>query len=183
MNSELENYSKELVSSDDSAAKLLIDLLDGQPGRNFDVESIFSFKTDNGWGWLIFEFLKKDNKHLTIAQSHPNRYWNKNNRKFLSLWALTKSLKSAGFKSALWLINYDDEREYIKLMKVREINVETNNIWSCQGRKTKYFEHIVSEDEVMTFEVFKEKFQNFNSNKEGDSWEILDFLNKRVREK
>ncbi len=180
MNSNIDNFSKQLVNADDSAARLLIELLGGQPGRNFDVESIFSFKNDNGWGWLIFEFLKKDSEHLTIEQSHPNRYWKKNNRKFLSLWALTKSLESAGFTSALWLINYDDNREFIKLMKVREINVNTKKIWSCQGRDTKHLEHIVSEDEVMEFEVFKKRFQNFNANKNGDSWEIIEYLSERV---
>lgn len=177
---DIENFSKKLTNTDDSAARFLIELLDGQPGRNFDVESIFSFKTDAGWGWLIFEFLKKDSEHLSIEQSHPNRYWKKNNRKFLSLWALAKSLEAAGFTSALWLVNYDDSRDYIKLMKVREINIETNKIWCCQGRETKHLEHIVSEDETMTFEEFRNRFKNFNSNKEGDSWEIIEYLNRKT---
>ncbi|OBT29312.1 hypothetical protein A9263_04445 [Vibrio cyclitrophicus] len=180
MTSNIDNFSKQLSNVDDSAAKLLIDLLGGNPGRNFDVESIFSFKTDNGWGWLIFEFLKKDSIHLTIEQSHPNRYWKKNNRKFLSLWALAKSLEAAGFVSALWLINYDDERSKIKLMKVKDINVNSTEIWSWNSKETKHINHIVTEDEVMSFDEFKDRFQNFNNSKKGDSWEIIEFLRERT---
>ena len=179
MTSNIDNFSKALSKTDDSAAQLLIDLQDGNPGRNFDVESMFSFKTENGWGWLIFEFLKKDSIHLTVEQSHPNRYWIKNNRKFLSLWAVKKSLEAGGFLSALWLINYDDERETIKLMKVREIDVNSKSLWWCDNRQTKHINHIVTEDEIMSFNEFKKRFQNFNRNKKGDSWEIIEYLKQK----
>ena len=132
---------------------------------------------------MIFEFLKFESEHISFVDSHPNRYWNKNKRKFLSLWALTKSLSEANFNAQLWLVNYDEEREKIKLMKVRDIQTETDHKWLCNGKETNHPNHIISNDTVMSFNEFKEKFQKFNLEKEGDSWEILEYLNDRLRAK
>lgn len=175
----IENTSKALSNSDDSAARLLIDLLDGSPGRNFDVESIFSYKTAEGWGWLIFEFLKKDSEHLSVESSHPNRYWTKNKRKFLSLWALKRSLEAAGFESKLVLVNYDDARNTIKVMNVISINIDATSKWVYDGHETKHINHIVTKDSVMSFLEFKARFKKFNNEKEGDSWEIIEYLSNR----
>lgn len=177
MSPALDNYSKKISKTDDSAGKLLMELLGEDPGRNFDVESIFAFKHEDGrWGWLIFEFLKKDNKNLTIEESHPNRYWHMNSRKFLSLWALKESLEMGGFYSALWLVNYDDSREDIKIMIVQDINEESKNKWVCEGKRTKYDEFLVTNDKVMKFDEFKRRFRSFNSGKPGESWEILKYI-------
>ena len=182
MNSAPDNYSKKISKTDDSAAKLLMELLGEDPGRNFDVESIFAFKHEDGrWGWLIFEFLKRELSNISIEKSHPNRYWKQNSRKFLSLWALKKSLESAGFISGLYLVNYDDERKNVKLIKVRDIDIESKSIWKFEGVETKHINHVITEDKVMTFCEFKERFRRFNSNKKGDTWEIIEHIKNREK--
>lgn len=55
-------------------------------------------------GYIIFELLKcEEDQRVTPYTSHPNRYWNKNSRKFLSLWRMKQD-----FHSKLYLVNYAD---------------------------------------------------------------------------
>lgn len=176
----MENRSKALAAADDSAARLLRELLGDSPGRNFDIESIFLEKTTSGlWRWWIFEFLKCDSelRGIDVRSSHPNRYWEKNKRKFLSLWAVVKCLRKAGCEAELVLVNYDDGREFVKRMIVKEIDEYSEENWIHEGRavygKSNF---IVTEDKVMTFEEFRNRFRNFNDTKSGDTWEILSDL-------
>lgn len=176
----MDNKSKKLSSGDDSAAQLLIELLDGSPGRNFDIESIFLEKSDDGsWKWWVFEFLKceSDKPGIDVKSSHPNRYWHKNKRKFLSLWAVVKCLRKAGYKAELVLINYDDKKEFIKRMLVKDINEHDPGDWTQKGKVINgKRNHIRTEDKVMTFSEFKRRFRDFNNNKKGETWQILEEL-------
>jgi len=166
----LSNKSKEISSADDSAGRFLKELLGDDPGRNFDVDSIFAYKDKNGdWGWVIFEFLKNDASYSTVISSHPNRYWKKNKRKFISLWALTTTLRKSGFKASLYLVNYDEELTKIKVMTVDNLVMNTFEKWN----DTNHFNHIITTDKVYDFKEFKEKFRNFNKTKKGETWEIL----------
>ncbi|CAO3449058.1 hypothetical protein [Azospirillum largimobile] len=179
--SALENKSKTLAGADDSAARLLKELLDGSPGRNFDVESLFVEKlSDGSWKFVIFEFLKADS--IPPENSHPNYYWFKNKRKFLSLWALAKALRRGGFHVDLLLVNYDDARTKVKIMKVN--NVDENSTDVIRAARTNQYGQPVSEirrwvdtdDEIMSFSDFKSRFKNYNNNKNGDTWELLGIL-------
>ncbi len=163
----IEDKSKTLKKVDDSAAELLIDLLDGSPGRNFDIESIFVHKKNEKWEFVIFEFLKCESQqaNVDVSTSHPNRYWNKNKRKFLSLWTLIQVIRRAKFSAKLILINYDDSRKKIKIMNVLSIDDSRQNNW------------VETKDENITFDEFKDRFKKFNNEKIGDTWNVLDFLN------
>jgi DNA repair exonuclease SbcCD nuclease subunit len=149
MSKDIQNHSKKLSKTDDSAAALLIDLLDGNAGRNFDIESLFVHKREDGrWEFIILEFLKCEStqKNVDVFTSHPNRYWNKNKRKFLSLWTLVEVIKHGGINAKLVLINYDDSRKQIKVMNVKSINQNRQNNW------------VDTKDECITFNEFKERF-------------------------
>lgn len=179
----LENKSKSIKKTDDSAAQLLMNVLENDIGRNFDIESIFLEKLDNGdWHWVIFEFLKADTIPPQI--SHPNYYWYKNKRKFLSLWAVVKTFRSSGFKADLILVNYADDKNLgIKEMLVQEIDMNPHDNYreakvDKDGNiiKKAIPNHIKTTNIELSFEEWKQKFKNFNKNKKGDTWEILDIL-------
>ena len=170
----LKNKSKQLEHADDSAARLLIELLGDSVGRNFDIESIFVEKMNNGkWRWFILEFLKAET--IPPEKSHPNFYWYKNSRKFLSLWAVVKTFRKAGYKAELILVNYADDRSLkIKSMRVKDIKVETDEIYTTKKDGGIIYNHVQTEDTIQSFKSFQEKFKNFNDTKKGDTWEILD---------
>lgn len=74
--------------------------------------------------FYVVELLLCDEKQLVNPHtSHPNRYFYKNRRKFLSLWKLAKELKGE-----LWLINYAKKgtkhEDKVRLIKVLEMNSE-----------------------------------------------------------
>lgn len=177
----IENKSKAISAADDSAARLLIDLLDGSPGRNFDIESLFVERQEDGsWRFVLFEFLKA----VTVPpeNSHPNFYWYKNQRKFLSLWTVAKVFERAGFKADLYLVNYRDSQSMIKLMKVLNVVPESAEILRHQGvdrfgnsvREIRRW--VVTEDKILSYQDFKKGFKSFNDRKNGDTWELLDDL-------
>ena len=175
----ISNSSKELSHADDSAAALLVEVLKGTPGRNFDVESIFVERLDSGdWRWIIYEFLKADT--VLPTASHPNYYWHKNKRKFLSLWALVNTLRKAGYYADLILVNYADDRtKDIKEMRVVDIRTNPVKIFRAayerDGKKYSALkEHVETIDTIMSFENWKQKFRDFNDKKNGDTWELLE---------
>ena len=65
--------------------------------------------------WVIFEFLRC----VTVRpfNSHPRRYWDKNKRKFISLWKLKEQLDAD-----LFLVNYEDSREQFLKIEVLDLN-------------------------------------------------------------
>lgn len=75
------------------------------------------------YGYIIFEYLMCDeSQNVTPYTSHPNRYWNKNRNKFLSLWRA-----KLDFRAKLYLVNYakkgtraDDEILLIEVLDVNE---------------------------------------------------------------
>lgn len=175
--------SKALSGTDDSGAQLLRDLLDGDSGRNFDVDSIFAYEKDGKWGWVIFEFLRRGvDQKVTVESSHPNRYFadtpyrKGNAKKFLSLWALVKSLRHSGFETHLYLLNYDDNKKQIKEMRVKDVVKETDEKWVYNERETEYKNHVVTDDKLFEFDDFKKKFRGFNNDKKGETWEIIEYI-------
>jgi hypothetical protein len=178
MNKDISNHSKALKHADDSAAALLVELLAGTTGRNFDIESLFVERLSTGeWRWVVYEFLKAES--IPPQKSNPNYYWDKNSRKFLSLWALVCTLRRAGNLADLILINYSDDRSLgVKEMIVQSIDVDSEIVFrkACtfgNNHKAPLMEHISTKDTSMSFEEFKIKFQEFNDKKSGDTWEIL----------
>jgi len=178
MNNKISNHSKTLSRADDSAAALLVELLEGTSGRNFDIESIFLERLETGeWRWVVYEFLKAET--IPPQKSNPNYYWHKNYRKFLSLWALVCTLRKAGYLADLILVNYADDRSLgVKEMFVQAIDLNPKDVFREEStsdgvQKTRLMRHVVSKDTLMSFEDFKKKFRKFNDEKIGDTWEIL----------
>lgn len=73
-------------------------------------------------GYIIFEFLKcEEGQTVTPYTSHPNRYWNKNASKFLSLWRARQD-----FSATLYLVNYAEENtkhaDEILLIEVKDMD-------------------------------------------------------------
>ena len=183
MNNTISDFSKSLSHPDDSAGALLIELLEGNPGRNFDIESVFLERLETGeWRWVVYEFLKAEPTAPPPHKSHPNYYWHMNKRKFLSLWALVCTLRKAGCLADLILINYANDRTLgVKEMLVETIDEYPSDVFreesSSEGEtKPPLMNHVVTKNQCMTFNEFKTKFQNFNHDKKGNTWEILSDL-------
>ena len=108
----------------------------------FDIDSIYKMPNNS---WVILEFLKCDT--VRPFESHPNRYWFKNSRKFMSLWRLKEDLNGK-----LILINYEDSREQFLVIEVKKI--DNSGI-------------IDEEKKEMDFEEFKNFFIDLNRKARG----------------
>lgn len=59
----------------------------------------------NSWtGPVLIEFLRCQSQKADPYTSHPRRYWDKNWRKFVSLWRIARDLKARFF-----LVNYETD--------------------------------------------------------------------------
>lgn len=103
--------SKPISKGDDDAKALIIEALGGELTGGFDIDSIYKI----GDQYIILEFLKCDT--VRPNDSHPRRYWNKNWRKFVSLWDVTKRLNGR-----LYLVNYEDSRDQFKVIRVLRLD-------------------------------------------------------------
>lgn len=140
-----DNYSKEFGNisngGDPFVEKLLsklvgIDLTDDINGRDLIIPALrnqqthfFDFDLINISSRINIEFLKNDSHikklngsqgwELKNQETHPNRYWWKNSRKFLTLW---NACNIIGTK--LYLVGYSDD--YSELLHVSEIREMTS---------------------------------------------------------
>lgn len=115
-------FSKPIRKGDDAVKDVIMQALAGRNTHGFDIDSIYYNKGMGGW--IVIEFLKCDT--VRPHQSHPRRYWNKNWRKFASLWTITKALRGK-----LYLVNYEDSRAQFSIINVTEmVPTETGGIVS-----------------------------------------------------
>lgn len=115
--------SKPLEHDDESGFLFAQEMLAGDvtAAVNFD-----RFMRHPRQGFIIMEYLlceeEQMQKHNTTPYtSHPNRYWDKNRRKFLSLWRAALDLRGT-----LYLVNYAKSgtafEDQILLIKVNGMN-------------------------------------------------------------
>ncbi len=148
--------SAETIGNDQSASKTLGH--DDESGFNFAKEMLGENHTAAVnfdrlqkhpiKGYIIFEYLLcEERQAVSPYTSHPNRYWNKNMNKFLSLWRAKLDLNAT-----LYLVNYAKKgtksEDEVLLIEVQDIN--ENGI--IKEKKTKY-----------TRESFKEWFSKINN--------------------
>lgn len=135
----MNDFSKPLGKSDESAFEFVKEMLDGDStfGINFD-RIQWDSEEEN---WVIIEYLrcheKQFSRGITPYSSHPNRYFNKNARKFLSLWILKCSLNAK-----LYLVNYSKKSDnpitdQVKLMEVLNVNEDGPNHVKTVDQKMK----------------------------------------------
>jgi hypothetical protein len=146
----MDEKSKPLEFEDASAFEFVKEILAGDNTYAINFDRIqWDIELD---GYVIVEFLLCAEKQflfgVTPYTSHPNRYFNKNSMKFISLWKLTKHI---GAK--LYLINYSKLgtkfQDQVLLMDVIDINKE-----SSPPVKTK--------DTQMTRKQFSDWFRELN---------------------
>jgi|TARA_R100000501_G_C2551789_1_gene66122 hypothetical protein len=142
---ESKTHSKTLRDTDESAKRLVINLLNGSPTYGIDIDTIFKTKSGE---WLLIEFLKCESKFATPKTSHPRRYW-RNWRKFVKLWDISKRLKAQ-----LILINYEEKQKNnygdFKVMYV-DMNIKPSRL-----------KIIETTDKIYNFEEFKEFYMAMN---------------------
>jgi hypothetical protein len=113
------NTSKPLGHEDESGFKFVQEILSGDPtyAINFD-----RLQLHPKLGYIIFEMLLCEaSQAVTPNSSHPNRYWHKNSRKFISLWKATNDLNAT-----LYLVNYakfgSPHSDKVSVIKVLEVD-------------------------------------------------------------
>jgi uncharacterized protein (DUF3820 family) len=111
--------SKPLGHNDDSGFEFVKEMLgdNATAAVNFD-----RLQKHPQLGYIIFEYLLcEEEQTVTPYYSHPNRYWNKNKSKFLSLWRA-----KIDFNSILYLVNYAKKgtkaENEILLIEVLDVN-------------------------------------------------------------
>lgn len=115
--------SKPLSHSDDSGAEFVIEMLKGDPTFAVNFDRVQWDGKNNCY--VIVEYLLCDeaqfSKGVTPYTSHPNRYFRKNARKFISLWQIAKDLNAK-----LLLVNYAKQgtayADQVLAMKVNDVN-------------------------------------------------------------
>jgi len=141
-------HSKELGHDDESGFLFAKEMLSGDVTAAVNFDRFMRHPED---GFIIMEYLLCEEEQMvkhgtTPYTSHPNRYWNLNKRKFLSLWRAALDLKGT-----LYLVNYAKEgtvcEDQILLIKVKGMN--ENGIYD---EETKQF----------TRETFKVWFRALN---------------------
>lgn len=170
----IQDNSKVISKSDDSAKDFIRLSLGQEPTRGFDVDCVYCEVKDGQVTWNIIELLRC----ITVqpVDSHPSRYWHSNDaeissnkRKFLSLWALSLALRAEDVHSRFILVNYEDknfkdDKSLVKVMLVKDANEES----------------IHTKDEVMSFFQWQERFRSFNKNKPGTTWAVLEQIAHRA---
>lgn len=111
--------SKSLGHDDISGFDFVQEMLDGDVtcAINFDRLQFHPTK-----GYIIFEYLLcEESQSVNPHTSHPNRYWHKNSRKFISLFRVSQDLPAK-----LILVNYAKKstkhENKIKVIEVLGIN-------------------------------------------------------------
>lgn len=121
------SHSKSLTNSDQSGFDFSKEMLAGDPtfGINFD-----RVQWDNTLGkYVIVEYLLCDERqfvrNITPFSSHPNKYFNINPMKFISLWEISQQIPAK-----LILVNYSKSgTEYENQVKVMDvINVDKSKV-------------------------------------------------------
>lgn len=124
-------YSKQLDHDDESGFKFSQEMLDGDitGAINFD-----RLQKHPKYGYIIFEYLLCEQKQkVTPYTSHPNRYWNKNSMKFLSLWRAALE-----FEATLYLVNYAKKGTYYdnQILLIKVLDMDEDGI--VKEEKTKF---------------------------------------------
>jgi hypothetical protein len=114
--------SKSLGHDDVSGFDFVKEILDGDVTCAINFDRLQFHKTK---GYIIFEYLLCEELQMVNPHtSHPNRYWHKNSRKFISLFKVSIDLPGK-----LILVNYAKKgtkhEDKIKVIEVLEINSST----------------------------------------------------------
>lgn len=148
--------SKPLGHNDESGFQFAKEMLDSDATAaiNFD-----RFMKHPEKGFIIMEYLLcEETQKVDPYTSHPNRYWNKNRRKFLSLWRATLALHGT-----LYLVNYAKkgtaQADKVLLIEVKGMNEggiteEIKTTFTREGFKSWFRELnrecLSSESEILT---------------------------------
>jgi len=116
----LTKSSKPLGHDDESGFQFVREILAGDStyAINFD-----RLQKHPEHGYIIFEFLLTDEAQVvTPNTSHPNKYWDKNSMKFISLWQAANDLKAT-----LYLVNYAKEntRHANKITAIKVLDLDS----------------------------------------------------------
>lgn len=155
-------YSKTLGHDDTSGFEFVKQSL----GNNVTAAVNFDrLQKDPKNGYIIFEFLKcEERQTVTPYTSHPNRYWDKNASKFLSLWRAKQD-----FNATLYLVNYAEEKSTYEdqVLLIEVIDMDENGITKDNKKKhtrdsfAKWFIELnnrcLNSKEELVYEIYEKK--------------------------
>jgi len=124
--------SKRLGHDDSSGLEFAKEMLDGDTTAAINFDRLQRHPQE---GYIIFEYLLCEEEQMQKTgtspwTSHPNKYWNKNKRKFLALWRAARDLNAT-----LYLVNYakkgtakEDEILLIKVLGMDESRITAQEL-------------------------------------------------------
>jgi hypothetical protein len=129
-------FSKPIGHDDESGAAFAKEMLKGDPTYGINFDRIQWHTAANRY--VIVEYLLCDEKQfergVTPYTSHPNRYFEKNSMKFLSLWRLARKLDAV-----LYLVNYSKKgtkyENEVMIMEVEYIDPKLDPIVKTKDYK------------------------------------------------
>lgn len=116
-------FSKPLGHGDQSAFDFSKEMLDGNPTGGMNIETIY-FNPKRGY--CVFEYLLcEESQSVNPFTSHPNKYWHKNKRKFITLFEIANKLEGR-----LYLVNYakKNTKHADKVLLIRVDFLDENGI-------------------------------------------------------
>lgn len=154
--------SKRLGHDDQSGFEFVKELL----GEDFTAAINFDrLQKHPRYGYIMMEYLLcEEEQTVTPYTSHPNRYWNKNATKFLSLWRA-----KLDFSATLYLVNYskrgtkaEDEVLLIEVVDMDETGIVDQRITEyTRSGFAEWFRTINSEclsgKDVLLKEIYEHK--------------------------
>lgn len=126
----LMSMSKPLGHDDESGFSFVREMLQGEPTYAINFDRLQQHPT---LGYLIFEFLLcEESQVVSPITSHPNKYWHKNSRKFISLWKAAKDLNAT-----LYLVNYakSGTKHENKVMVIKVLEIHPDKGITCEQKK------------------------------------------------
>ena len=109
-----EKTSKSLSKSNHSGQLFEQQALEGDETYAINIDRI-QYHPEKGW--IVFEFLRCVS--VKPQDSHPNRYWHLNRRKFVRLWRITQKLGGI-----LYLVNYSDTPEWDGVLCIQVLDMD-----------------------------------------------------------
>lgn len=165
------------LPEDDGGLDITKKLLTSNTTKGFNLD-LFTYYEEVD-KFVIFEFLKRENRYVTVYTAHPMRYcWGKsrlgdNTQKFVSLWRAAQFLKAEFF-----LVNYSDEHdEGVGLINV--INIDPDKGFRMEEKYNMTFAQfeewmLYMNDLQKTGDRFLDKYQYIKKTygeKFFDNWE------------
>lgn len=146
--------SKSIKKTDDESKQFIIDCLKNDKTHGFDIDSLYYYNNR----WILFEYLKCENEHMTPHTSNP-KYYPYNWKKFHCLYSLAKQLGGD-----LFLVNYstrEQDRDLVRVMQVLSFDYDKIKAYEANHMRGAC-EYMTLKTWELSLDAFSEELRKLN---------------------